>query len=121
MEFSNFIRKPFTVEAVEITVENIEEIANLIGELREKDGAPFIMINRRLVPNVSRAFPGWFVTQLGDNYRCYSPKVFKDQFIAREPVMNFAFEPVEDEFDSAPPKGMPRPVIDDYTGDILSN
>lgn len=84
MEYSQYIRKPFSVNAVEITVDNIAEVAKLVGELRtdEKNGGhQYIALNRRIVPNVGRAYLGWFMTQLDDNFRCYSPKVFREQFM----------------------------------------
>jgi hypothetical protein len=80
MEFTSFTRKPFTVDAVQITKENMAEVAELIGELREKDGVQFIAINRRIVPNIHRAFEGWWVTKMGDNLRCYAGTIFTDQF-----------------------------------------
>lgn len=82
MNFTQFTRKQFSVEAVEITEENFEEIAAIVGEIREKDGAKWIAVDRRVVPSVNRAYVGWFMTRLGDNYRCYSPKVFHEQFVA---------------------------------------
>lgn len=82
MEFTNFVRKPFTVEAVEVTEDNIEEIAGLVGTLRHKsNGSPYIEVDRKLVPNVFRVFPGYWVTRMGDNVRCYTKKVFKSQFV----------------------------------------
>jgi len=81
MEFKPFVRKPFVVEAVEVTKENIAEIAKYVGELREKDdGTPFIYVDRRLVPNIFRVYPGFFMTRMGDHIRCYSQKVFFEQF-----------------------------------------
>lgn len=82
MELAEFVRKPFTVEAVEVTVDNIEEIAELVGTLRHKDnGTPYIQVNRRLVPNIVRVFPGFWMTKLGENIRCYSKHAFEEQFI----------------------------------------
>jgi hypothetical protein len=82
MEFSQFVRKPFIVEATEVTAENIAEVAELIGTLREKDnGTPYIAVDRRLVPNLYRVFPGFWLTRMGDNIRCYSKRVFKQQFV----------------------------------------
>lgn len=82
MEFSTYVRKPFTVEAVEVTVDNIAELAEFIGTLRAKDnGTPYIQVDRRLVPNVFRVFPGFWMTKMNDNIRCYSSRVFLEQFI----------------------------------------
>lgn len=81
LEFTEYVRKPFVVSAVEITVDNIEEIAKYVGELKNKDdGTPYIQVDRRLVPNIFRVFPGFYMTRMGDNVRCYSAKVFTDQF-----------------------------------------
>jgi hypothetical protein len=81
MEFNTFIRKPFAVQAVEITEENIGEVAELIGTLRQKeDGTPFIKVNPRLVPNIYRVYPGFWMTKMGDNIRCYSKRIFHAQF-----------------------------------------
>lgn len=86
MQFSEFVRKPFIVEAVEVTPENMAEVAKYVGELREKDdGTPFIYVDRRLVPNVFRVYPGFYMTRMGDHIRCYSKKVFTEQFVPSDP------------------------------------
>lgn len=86
MEFTTFVRKPFTVEAVEVTEENIADIAEFVGTLREKDdGTPYIQVDRRLVPNIFRVYPGFWMTRMGDNIRCYSKRIFTDQFTENTP------------------------------------
>ena len=81
IQFNSFVRKPFVVEAVEVTTDNIAEVAKYVGDLREKeDGTPYILVDRRLVPNVFKVYPGFFMTKMGENVRCYSRKIFKDQF-----------------------------------------
>jgi len=85
MHFTTFVRKPFVVEAVEVTVDNIEEVAKYVGDLREKeDGTKYILVDRRLVPNVFRVYPGFFMTKMGENVRCYSRKIFKEQFVEED-------------------------------------
>lgn len=82
MEFKTFVRKPFVVEAVEVTAENIHEVAKYIGDVREReDGTQYILVDRRLVPNVFKVYPGFFMTKMGENVRCYSKKIFREQFI----------------------------------------
>jgi len=81
MQFDRFIRKPFSVEALQISYDNIEQIAGLLGELKEKDGEKWIAIDRRLVPNIRKAYVGWWVTKMDENYRAYSPKVFEKEFM----------------------------------------
>lgn len=102
MEFTTYIRKPFVVQAVEITEDNIEEIAALVGDLVEENGTPHIALNRKIIPNVRRARIGWFLTLLGDNYRAYSPKVFNDQFVEHEPTTGYFFDKTEDEVVTRP-------------------
>lgn len=85
MEFTTFVRKPFVVEAVEITAENINEVAKYIGDVREReDGTQYILVDRRLVPNVFKVYPGFFMTKMGENIRCYSRKIFKEQFVEED-------------------------------------
>lgn len=89
MDFTSFVRKPFTVEAVEVTLENIEEVAKFVGDLKEKeDGTKYILVDRRLVPNVYKVYPGFFMTKMGENVRCYSRKIFNEQFIHKTPEMD---------------------------------
>lgn len=86
MDFSPFVRKPFVVEAIEVTEDNINEIAEFVGTLRKKDnGTPFIQVDRRLVPNIFRVFPGFWMTRMGDNIRCYSKRAFFEQFVENTP------------------------------------
>lgn len=97
MEYTKFVRKPFIVDVVEVTLENIEEIAKMVGELRYKDDQPFIQVNRNVVPGVVRVFPGFYMTLMGDNIRCYSKKVFAQQFSPNTPEIenwvNYINEP----------------------------
>lgn len=81
MEFKTFVRKPFSVEAVEVTADNIAEVAKYVGDLREEDdGTQYILVDRRLVPNIARVYAGFYMTKMGKNVRCYSRKIFTDQF-----------------------------------------
>jgi hypothetical protein len=85
MNFTNFVRKPFVVEAVEVTVENIGEVAKYVGDLREEeDGTKYILVDHRLVPNVMRVYPGFYMTKMGKKVRCYSRKIFREQFVEED-------------------------------------
>ena len=85
MEFTTFVRKPFVVQAVEVTAENINEVAKYIGDVREReDGTQYILVDRRLVPNVFKVYPGFFMTKMGENVRCYSRKIFREQFVEED-------------------------------------
>jgi len=92
MEFTQFIRKPFPVEVIEITLDNIQEVAELIsGEVITKGDKTFVQLNRRVIPNVNRAFIGWFLTCLDGKFRCYSAKVFNEQFASQESEIGYYF------------------------------
>jgi hypothetical protein len=85
MEFTTYVRKPFIVEAVEITKDNIEELSKFIGDIKEKeDGTKYILVDPRLVPNVDRVYVGYFMTKMGQKVRCFSRKIFRDQFVVKD-------------------------------------
>jgi hypothetical protein len=81
MEFTTFVRRPFVVEAVQVTTENIAEIAAHVGTLKNEGENPYIQVDRRLVPNVFKVHPGFWMTRMGDNIRCYSDHIFRAQFL----------------------------------------
>lgn len=84
MEFTSFVRKPFEIEAVEITPENIAEIAPLVGDLNQKgDGTPYIQVDKDKIPNMFRVYPGDFLTKMEGSFRCYARKAFYDQYIEK--------------------------------------
>ncbi len=102
MDFTTFVRKPFAVDVVEVTEENIAEISELVGTLKKKeDGTSYIYVDRRLVPNIYRVFPGFFMTKMGDNVRCYSKQVFNKQFVANTPEIETWVKFMNDESDKA--------------------
>jgi hypothetical protein len=81
LKFEDFVRKPYIIEAVQISEFNIAEIAPLIGELSKKeDGTPFIQANRELVPYVHRVYPGFWITRMNGQIRCYPRRTFFEQF-----------------------------------------
>lgn len=82
MEFNTYIRKPFVVQASEITEENIHEVAKFVGTIRSRDdGEVFIEVDRTKIPNLDRVYVGFWVTKIGNNARCYSARVFTQQFV----------------------------------------
>ena len=86
MEFNSYIRRPFVVEAVEITEENLEEVAKYVGEVKSDDeGNRYIRVDRRLVPALFKVYPGFYFTRMGDKHRCYTPEIFAKQFADASP------------------------------------
>lgn len=88
MEFTTFVRRPFIVEAVQITKENIADIAKLVGTLKNEGENPYIQVDRRLVPNVYKVHPGFWMTKMDDNIRCYSDHIFRAQFMEGSDQVN---------------------------------
>lgn len=83
VKFDSYIRKPFEVEAVEVTRNNIKELAEMIGTIQyEADGTPYIEVDAEKVPNLRQVWPGYWVTKVGaKNIRCYTRKIFFSQFV----------------------------------------
>ena len=94
MTFETYTRRPFVVEAMEITDDNIYDVAKMIGingEVRERDDIKYIAVDKRIVPNIHRATAGWWLTRMGDNLRCYSPKIFNEQFELASAAVAYEF------------------------------
>lgn len=83
LQFRTFERKPFRVEAVKITEENIDEIGELIGEVRihRRTKHKFIITNPKIVSEVGMVYIGWYLTRFKGRYRCYKPIAFEKEFI----------------------------------------
>lgn len=83
MDFNSYVRKPFRVEAVEITADNIVEASEFIGTVcEEENGSKYILVDRRLVPNVYKVTPGFWMTKMGKNIRCFPGFIFESQFVS---------------------------------------
>jgi hypothetical protein len=89
MDFTEFTRIPFSVKAVQITEENLDEICELIGkEIKTtEDGRRFIIVDRRIIQNGHKAHVGGWVTQMDDKLRYYSKGSFKSQFVPSEEIV----------------------------------
>lgn len=101
LEFTNYVRKPFSVQAIEVTEENIRDVARglNIGNVKydEETGEPYIMVDKKKIPNVNRVHAGFFVTKMGNNIRCYNPQVFPQQFTEITPEIIAAMEDINGE------------------------
>lgn len=87
LEFKPYLRKPFMVQAVEVTRDNIAEVAEHVGRLsQEEDGTPVIIVDREKVQGGFRVYPGFFMTKMEEHdfIRCYSRKAFHEQFMASD-------------------------------------
>lgn len=81
IEFKEYVRKPFYIKAVQITPENIHDLAHLVGTVQYKsNGQPYILVDNTKVPNMEKVFCDSWLTVLDLNVRCYTDRVFKYQF-----------------------------------------
>jgi hypothetical protein len=89
MKTEKFIRKPFTVDAVQVTAENMQDVAEwcqgevLTTEATEKrDPEDYIQVRvlRPLSPRQTKAFVGDWVLYSGTGYKVYTNKAFDRGF-----------------------------------------
>jgi hypothetical protein len=77
-----YLRKPFEVEAVQVTADNIEEIAVWCQGEIEVDTAPFIRVRvaRALNDRQRKAYVGDWLLFAGAGFKVYTNKAFKKTF-----------------------------------------
>lgn len=93
IETKKFVRKPFSVEAVEVTEENMEEVAQWCkGQRRTSAGEDEVgrqryikvAVKRPLDEKQTKAYVGdWVVAAIGQNirgFKVYTPRAFTKSF-----------------------------------------
>lgn len=93
LDLKNFVRKPFSVEAVEVTAENILEVATwCAGEMRSSDGDRGRAIQHYIKVNVKKplnarqtmAYVGDYVVVATDQnirgFKVYTPRAFRSSY-----------------------------------------
>lgn len=86
LDISTYLRKPFEVQAVQVTEDNIYDIAKWCsGEIMSEDGKRFIKVRVERVLNErqTRAFAGDWVLFAGKSFKVYTDKAFKTSFDAK--------------------------------------
>jgi len=88
LEVQTFVRKPFSVEAVQVTDENMDAVAKWCqGDVRTADkGDPFIKVrvHNPLTDRQTKAFVGDWVLYAGKGYKVYTDKAFERSFDPKE-------------------------------------
>lgn len=95
MKFNKYVRNPYVVEAIQITESNIDELNKLIGfgeVCEEEDGRAYILVDKRLVPHINKAYVGWWVTKIENKFHCYAENVFENQFVEYGDRVSFSFD-----------------------------
>ena len=88
LEYETFVRTPFKIEAVEVTDENIIQIAEMLGSKIFSDtrtGTTFIGVDNEQMPGIYRIYAGFWVTKMGHRYRAYSQQRFLKEFVRLSP------------------------------------
>ncbi|MCA9367094.1 hypothetical protein KC887_02375 [Candidatus Kaiserbacteria bacterium] len=84
LNFESYERVPFTIEAVEITEYNLEEVAKSVGDIQtDENGNRYIKVDRRLIPALTEVYPGYFMTKMDKKNRCYTPELFAKLFVKK--------------------------------------
>jgi hypothetical protein len=79
-----FVRRPMVVEGVEVTADNIQDVANWCnGQVRTsgKRGRYIkVPVKRALRDRQTMAYVGDWVLKAGSGFKVYNPKAFKGMF-----------------------------------------
>jgi len=83
IQTTRFVRKPLFVDAVQVTAENLEKLAELCGgTIGRKGHRQFIRLYLQYVrtPRQTVAFPGDWITKVGDTFKVWTNKSFRETF-----------------------------------------
>lgn len=87
METQKFIRKPFEIEAVQVTAENMEEVAAwCTGLIQNEPKGHYIkvQVHYPLTPRQTKAFVGDWVLKSKKGYKVYTDSAFQTSFVTSE-------------------------------------
>lgn len=90
IETTRYVRKPFEVEAVEVTAENMAEVAAWChGEILSETNGNFIKVRvaRVLNERQTKAYVGDWVLYAGTGFKVYTAKAFKKTFALKQETM----------------------------------
>lgn len=83
LDVNQYARKPFTVQAVQVTQENIDDVALWSdGKVVNEADSQFVKIDvrRPLHERQTKAYPGDWVLRAGQGFRVYNDSAFRNQF-----------------------------------------
>lgn len=84
MKTVTYVRKPFEVEAAQVTEDNLNEIQDWCQGtiMSEDDGAQYVKVrvNRAMNERQTKAFPGDWVLFAGTGFKVYTNKAFAKTF-----------------------------------------
>ena len=86
MEIKKYLRKPFSIEAVQVTPENMEEVAEWCGGTIMRNGTEGknayikVKVYRPVSVRQSQAFAGDWVLRAGKGFKVYNEAAFENTF-----------------------------------------
>lgn len=83
LKTEKFVRRPFHVQAVQITADNMAEVAKWCGGTIKSEGAvSFIKVDVQHPVNVrqTQGYVGNWVLKAGEQFKVYQDKAFKATF-----------------------------------------
>lgn len=82
VDTTTYVRKPFEVEAVQVTEENIEAVKDWCQGNLEMDNRQYIKVRvaRALNERQTKAYPGDWVLYAGTGFKVYTNKAFHKTF-----------------------------------------
>lgn len=112
-----YTRKPFEIQAVRVTEENMVAVAKWCGgEINQANGKHFIKVDvtRPLNEKQTKAFVGDWVLKVKESFKVYTHKAFSHCFDKGTIAMNYVPETQPTLFDPPTPKihvpnGYPEP------------
>jgi hypothetical protein len=124
LKLEKYERLPFTIEAVEVTAENMKAVAKWCGGQIRTSGKRGIQkyikvdVKRALNDRQTQAYIGDFVLKAGSGFKIYTPRAFSESFRRKvEGMMEVADRMVtreqaedkaeDDDFDSTTPDDLP--------------
>lgn len=93
LEVEDYVRKPFTVQAVRVTADNMEEVAVWCGgSIQVTDKSPMekyikVRVQNPLTTRQTMAFVNDWVLYAGKGYKVYTPAAFGNSFDKVESVV----------------------------------
>jgi hypothetical protein len=97
-ETSRYARKPFYIDAIQVTKDNLKEVAEWCnGDIRiDSENNKYIRVRVYLPKNEqqTKAYVGHWVLFAGTGYKVYTPKAF---------ASSFEYAPLEPVSETAPP------------------
>lgn len=83
LETMKYVRKPFYIDAVQISAQNITEVARWVdGEVRSDKHGQYVKVrvHHPMNDRQTKAYIGDWVLYAGTSYKVYTPKAFTNSF-----------------------------------------